>query len=227
MSTACQLLVPAIYPQGKCVCVCVCVCIARAVGTWRSSTRSVVGRWLLREELRLPRTRGNRSPFAPLLFLPVIVFFFFLPPSMFQTSLFPTPILFCASFEPSLAKFDPHLMELQTKIKKSFVGSQLQWTWMPGFSSLVWLLLLLLFTVRTVRFVISEREDFSIDLYTYIYIYIYRWFENGRKFGGEWRRVWRQSREEAQELGDLRRQIWGRCWSAGESWQLFQIGQIV
>lgn len=59
------------------------------------------------------------------------------------------------------------------------------------------------------------------------YIHIYRWFENGRKFGGEWRRVWRQSREEAQELGDLRRQIWGRCWSAGESWQLFQIGQIV
>jgi hypothetical protein len=36
---------------------------------------------------------------------------------MFQTSLIPTPILFCASFEPSLAKFDPHLMELQTKIK--------------------------------------------------------------------------------------------------------------
>jgi hypothetical protein len=36
---------------------------------------------------------------------------------MFQTSLIPTPILFCASFQPSLAKFDPHLMELQTKIK--------------------------------------------------------------------------------------------------------------
>jgi hypothetical protein len=36
---------------------------------------------------------------------------------MFQSSLIPTPILFCASFEPSLAKFDPHLMELQTKIK--------------------------------------------------------------------------------------------------------------
>jgi hypothetical protein len=159
------LLVSYLYPLfTRRVCVCACG-RARAVGTW-SSTRPVVGRWLLREELRLPRTRGNRS--VPLLLT------FFPCDSVFFSSLLPCfrllsfPHLFSSAL--LLNQVLQNLIHIWWNCKrksKSFVGSQLQWTWMPGCSFLVWLLLLL-FSVRTVRFVISEREDFSIDLYIYI-----------------------------------------------------------
>jgi hypothetical protein len=174
------LLVSYLYPLfTRRVYVCVCVYRARSGYLKFDQTR----RWKMVAAWRVAAAEDKRKSESLCSFTvsPCDSVFFSLPPPMFQTSLFPTPILFCASFEPSLAKFDPHLMELQNENKKSFVGSQLQWTWMPGCSSLVWLLLLLLlFTVRTVRFVISEREDFSIDLYTYLSVV---W---------EWAKIWRR-----------------------------------
>jgi hypothetical protein len=72
---------------------------------------------------------------------------------MFQTSLIPTPILFCASFEPSLAKFDPHLMELQTKIKI------LRWI-SSSVNMNAWLLFLGLAVVVVVVVVFCEDRSF-------------------------------------------------------------------
>jgi hypothetical protein len=100
------LLVSYLYPIFT---LRVCLCLRVRSGYLKfDQTR----RWKMVAAWRVAAAEDKRKSesLCSLLFLPVIVFFF-LPPPMFQTSLIPTPILFCASFEPILAKFDPHLIE--------------------------------------------------------------------------------------------------------------------